>query len=87
MVISKDPRHSQRLAVGLSLPVYTTKVRHGCDLYTQRSACEANALTDCQNEWNPLRVEAELTGKNSMAGLYYAVQKLHLHPKVQVQHT
>ena len=38
---------SERLAVELSLSVFTTKVCHGWDSNTQHSACEANALTHC----------------------------------------
>ena len=36
---------AERLAVGLSLPVFTTLVCRGWDLNTQPSACGANALT------------------------------------------
>ena len=36
----------ERLAVELSLPVFTTYVCHGWDSNIHFSACEANALTD-----------------------------------------
>ena len=35
---------AERLAVVLSLPVFTTKVCRSSDLNTQPSACEVNAL-------------------------------------------
>ena len=38
---------AERLAVELSLPVFTTKVCRGWDSNTQPSACGANALTNC----------------------------------------
>ena len=38
---------TERFAVELSLPVFTTKVCHGWDLNTQPLACRANLLTDC----------------------------------------
>ena len=38
---------AERLAVELSLPVFTTKVCRGWDLNTQPSSCGANALTHC----------------------------------------
>ena len=38
---------AESLAEELSLTVFTTKVCRGCDSNTQRSACGANALTQC----------------------------------------
>ena len=38
---------AERLAVHLSLPVFTTYVCRGLDSNTQPSACEANVLTHC----------------------------------------
>ena len=38
---------TERLAVELSLPVFSTKVFHSWDSNAQPSACEANALTHC----------------------------------------
>ena len=38
---------AERLAVDLSLPVFTTYVCRDWDSKSQRSACEANALSDC----------------------------------------
>ena len=37
----------ERLAIELSLPVFTTSVRRGWDSNTQPSTCEANSLTHC----------------------------------------
>ena len=49
LVISEDPVTLapivERLAVKLSLPVFTTKVCHGCDSNSQPSASGTNALT------------------------------------------
>ena len=38
---------AKRLAVELSLPVFTTKVYHGLDSNTQPSTCRDNPLTHC----------------------------------------
>ena len=38
---------SERLAMELSLPVFTTYVCRGWDSYTQSTACKGNALTHC----------------------------------------
>ena len=37
---------AERLAVELSLPIFTISVYNGCDSNFQPSACEANAITD-----------------------------------------
>ena len=38
---------TERLAVELSLPVFTTKVSRSSDSNSQLSACETNSLTEC----------------------------------------
>ena len=38
---------AERLALELSLPIFTTYICRGCDSNTQPAACGVNALTNC----------------------------------------
>ena len=53
---------AERLAVQLSLPVFTTTVYRGWGLNSQPSACGANALTDCDT------AAADIDQTNSLYG-------------------
>ena len=67
---------SERLAVELSLPVFTTWVCRGWDSNTQLSAYEANAFTHCATVAVPM-----LCAKTKVYGFVYN----HQHPDLRLK--
>ena len=65
---------AERLAVELSLPVWTTWVCRGWEL----SACEANALTDCATAAVKFHLKSEFSKPMFTAAFCYSTMYMYL---------